>query len=335
MSTATSVASHGWLGSTLISLVLLGAVERARAEPESAAPVVEFTGTCDASGAVPIDARRFAIAGDEDNVLRIYDAEHGGPPVDTIDVSAELGLNGKNPEADLEAATRLGERALWISSHARTNKARVDPDRFRFFSTNLPRPGAAVTVSGTAYRDLLSDLLADPRLRELGLEASTRKAPEQEGGFNLEGMTATPDGQVLLGFRNPIPRGRALLVAIVDPLATLRGERARLGDPIQLDLGGMGVRGLSYWRGRYLIAAGPHGDDDSSRLYTWKGPGTAPEAHEQVAIEGFRAEAFFTPEQVDRFMLFSDDGSRVVSGRPCKELANASERRFRGVWLSL
>src|SRR5688572_9239885 len=140
----------------LIALIaLLGAAERAAAEPSSAASVVEFTGTCDASGAVPIDARRFAIAGDEDNVLRIYDAEDGGPPVDSIDVSAELGLNGKNPEADLEAATRLGDRALWISSHARTKKATVDPDRFRFFATNLPRPGAAVNVSGVAYRDLL------------------------------------------------------------------------------------------------------------------------------------------------------------------------------------
>jgi hypothetical protein len=39
---------------------------------------VVFEGTCDASGAVPLDARRFAVADDENNVIRIYDAERGG-----------------------------------------------------------------------------------------------------------------------------------------------------------------------------------------------------------------------------------------------------------------
>src|SRR5690606_15608234 len=35
---------------------------------------VEFEGACDASGAVPVDEMHFAVADDEDNVLRVYDA---------------------------------------------------------------------------------------------------------------------------------------------------------------------------------------------------------------------------------------------------------------------
>jgi hypothetical protein len=320
----------------LISLLLLlGVGARAGAAQATGGDAVVFTGTCDASGAVPIDARRFAVAGDEDNVLRIYDAENGGAPIGSVDLSRALGLDGKSPEADLEAATRLGDRALWISSHARTKKGKVDPDRFRFFATNLPRTDTAVTVRGAVYRNLLRDLLADSRLVALGLDAAARKAPDEDGGFNLEGMTATPEGQVLLGFRNPVPQGRALLVALIDPLATLRGERARLGDPIQLDLGGLGVRALSYWRGRYLIAAGARADGGSSRLFSWKGAGTTPAPLDGIAVPDFHTEAFFTPEQSDRFMLLSDDGSREVSGRRCKDLAKTSEREFRGIWMKL
>jgi len=145
----------------LISLLLLlGVGARAGAAQATGRDAVVFTGTCDASGAVPIDARRFAVAGDEDNVLRIYDAENGGAPIGSVDLSRALGLDGKSPEADLEAATRLGDRALWISSHARTKKGKVDPDRFRFFATNLPRTDTAVTVRGAVYRNLLRDLLA-------------------------------------------------------------------------------------------------------------------------------------------------------------------------------
>src|SRR4051812_31397526 len=42
---------------------------------------VSFVGACDASGAVPIDERHFAVADDEDNVIRVYDAVAGGKPV--------------------------------------------------------------------------------------------------------------------------------------------------------------------------------------------------------------------------------------------------------------
>src|ERR1041384_1457792 len=44
-----------------------------------------FTGMCDASGAVPLDDHLFAVADDEDNVLRVYDADRGGSPLGAAD----------------------------------------------------------------------------------------------------------------------------------------------------------------------------------------------------------------------------------------------------------
>src|SRR3954470_5180846 len=88
------------------------AAPSASADPD----LVEFQGMCDASGAVPLGGDRFAVADDEDNVLRVYDAGRGGPPLHAVDISAALPLphKKKTPETDLEAATRLGDLALWI-----------------------------------------------------------------------------------------------------------------------------------------------------------------------------------------------------------------------------
>src|SRR5687768_12770455 len=86
---------------------------------------VVFQGACDASGAVPLSDRRVVVADDEDNILRVYDAHVGGAPLSKTDLSASLGLplKGKKkrraPELDLEAATRIGDRAYWLTSHGR------------------------------------------------------------------------------------------------------------------------------------------------------------------------------------------------------------------------
>jgi hypothetical protein len=310
-----------------------------RVESERAAlgRTVVFAGTCDASGAVPIDARLFAVADDENNVLRIYDAEKGGAPLYAVDVSPELQLTKKKkyPESDLEAATRLGDVALWLSSHARSKKGKEKPDRLRYFSTVLPRPGQPITLTGPAYSALLDDLLADPRLTQFGLQDAADKPPQAPGGLNIEGITAMPNGHVLLGFRNPVPDRRALLVAIVNPLDPFSGKPARFDAPIRLDLGGLGVRSLSYWRGKYLIAAGHYGDGGERRLYEWAGPGTAPRERAAAPIADLNPEAFFTPEQRDEFMLLSDDGSLIIDGERCKDLEEPNLKRFRGAWMRL
>jgi hypothetical protein len=296
--------------------------------------VVTFEGTCDASGAVPISAKLFAVADDESNVLRIYDADKGGPPIHAVDVTPELHLKKKKrPEADLEAATRVGDYALWISSHGRSKKGKSQPDRLRFFATNMPAPGAAVRLKGAAYTRLLDDLVADARLAPFDLAAAAELSPQEQGGLNLEGMTATPTGGVLLGFRNPVPRNKALLVELTNPLDPMHGKPAQFGEPVLLDLGGLGVRGLSYWRGRYVIAAGHYEHGAVSRLFTWTGGDSAPQPFPTPALDDFNPEAFFTPEDRDDFMVLSDDGSREISGERCKDLEDTQDMRFRGLWL--
>lgn len=323
----------------LSTLVLVGCGARtpppAPRTPPGADRVVVFTGTCDASAAVPIDRRRFALGDDEDNVLRVYDAERGGGPRGAFDVTPALGLSGRGrAEADIEAGTRLGELALWLTSHGRRKSGKLAPDRLRLFATTLPGPMSLRPV-GRPYRGLLEDLLADTRFARFGLAAAATLPPQVPGGLNVEGMTTTGEDQVLIGFRNPVPDGKALLVPIVNAREVPQGARARFGEPITLDLGGLGVRSLSTWRGRTLIVAGAIAHGRGSKLFTWTGPGAPAHAVPGLDLTGFNPEAFFTPEDRDDILVLSDDGEQLVDGEPCKSLEDPSGKSFRGVWLRL
>jgi hypothetical protein len=300
---------------------------------------VEFRGMCDASGAVVLGRDRFAVADDEDNVLRVYDPSRGGAPLAAVDLSPALDLPAKKkagkkqPETDLEAATRLGDRALWLTSHGRNSKGKPQPSRLRFFATTAPADGAPA-IAGKPYTHLLDDLLAAPPLARFGLAEAATLPPKQPGGLSIEGMTARPDGRsVLIGFRNPVPEGRALLVPLLNPLELPQGARARWGPPVQLDLGGLGVRALSFWRGRYLIVAGPV-DAGPARIYTWDGKSAAARAA-AVDLTGFNPEGVYSPEDRDQVLLLSDDGAVEVGGTPCKQLKEAGQKRFRGRWITI
>src|SRR6266704_2712709 len=79
----------------------------------------QYSGMADASGAVPVSSNLFVAASDEDNILRLYRSDRSGAPLKQFDCNAFLELHGKNLEADLEAAARIGDRAFWIGSHGR------------------------------------------------------------------------------------------------------------------------------------------------------------------------------------------------------------------------
>jgi hypothetical protein len=312
--------------------------------------IVTFTGMCDASGAVELSDRIFAVADDEDNIIRTYDSERGGAPLATYDLSPSLDLpvkpakpgkapkpNAKPkraPETDLEAAARIGDLAFWLTSHGRNSSGKLKQERLRFFATTLPKDGAPLQVSGVPYEHLLEDLLSDPRLKRFGLAEAATLAPKEPGGLNLEGMTAREEGGLWLGFRNPVPEGKALVLALLNPEEVMRGARAKLSDPLLLDLGGLGVRSLSSWRKRYLIAAGHFAHGAVSKLFTWDGK-APPVPAKSMDFREFNPEGFFTPDDREQFMVLSDDGSVQVDGVECKQLKDPAAKTFRGAWLPL
>ncbi len=320
------------------ALVLAGtlAVATTRAQPEPALP--EYFGFCGASAGAFLDARHFAVANDEDNRLRVYrlDEPH---PVGELDLTRFLELETRRPETDLEGATRLGERVWWIGSHSRNAEGRRAPNRQRLFATRIVREAAApprLAPDGAPYQSLLDDLQTAPALRAFDLATAAIRAPKEPGGLNIEGLAASPDGRLWLGFRSPVPGGRALLVPLENPEDLLRGQRARLGTPALLDLGGLGVRDLAWAGDRCLILAGGAGSGGATRLYSWRGPGAEASLMETPLPRRFNAEALlWAPDRSPPGVLaLSDDGSRRIGGARCEDLDDPAARRFRAAWLA-
>ncbi len=295
-----------------------------------------YTGMCDASAGAAIGTNLLAVANDEDNVLRLYRADQGGPPVQTLDVSPFLGLTGKFPETDLEGASWLGDKIFWIGSHSQSREGKFRPNRHVLFATRVESgpTGANLVPAGSCYHDLLFDLMEDPRLIKYDLGTAATRVPKAPGALNIEALCATPEGHLLIGFRNPILKGRALIVPLLNPEEVISGQRAQLGDPILLDLGGLGIRDLGRRDRLYYILAGPFDHEKVFRLYTWKGVGKRPKQVKDLKFpKHFTAEALvFYPGRED-FLVLSDDGTLKLDGIDCKR-APPEQRRFHAMWIS-
>lgn len=293
-------------------------------------PVLWFEGACDASGALEIDERRMAVVDDEDNVIRVYDARLGGAPLHQYDMSEHVGSG----EADIEAAARLGDTAFFLASHGRTRKGKLDANRLLFFGSELPKTPRRpwVLPLGRPYRSLLSDMLSDPRLSRLGLEDAAQRAPKALGGLNLEGLTAAPDGTMWIGFRSPVPEGRALLVRMLNPREALQGRPARFAAPVLLDLGGLGIRALATLNTQVLIVAGPTAEVGESRLFRYDG-GTHAVPMAGVEFAHFNPEALVVSNSGEELLVLSDDGEQRYDGKRCKKLPDPTQKRFRGAWI--
>jgi hypothetical protein len=296
--------------------------------------IVTFHGACDASGAIPLDRTHFLLADDEDNVLRVYDAERGGPPTRTYDLSSRVALADPNSEVDLEAATRIGDRGYFLSSHARKRSGKLDPNRFVFFAVDLGADAGSLPVTGKPATSLLDDLERMSEVSGFGLGAGRHRAPLTEGAVNIEGMTAAEDGTLWIGFRSPLPQGKAILVRLLNPNEVIQGTPARFATPRLLDLGGLGIRSLSSHRGSYLAVAGPAQRRGVFRLVRFDDDGP-PRPVAGAEFEGFSPEGLFTPEGREDILVLSDDGMQEVDGKACKKLSDHGLKRFRGLWLTL
>ncbi len=301
-------------------------------------PPAAYSGMCDASAAAPLNDQLFAVASDEDSVLRIYRRDRSGAPVQSINFSAFLDLDPKEPESDIEGAARVGDRIYWIMSHGRNKNGRERVSRERFFATQIVTnaEGLQLKMAGRAYEHLLSDLIRHPKLKAFKLAAASKLEPKARGALNIEGLCATGDGGLLIGFRNPIPRGQALIVPLLNPAEVVNGRAANLGEPILLDLGGRGVRDMAYWEGKYIVIAGTYDGKGESGLYEWSGGTSSPRLVKHTHLKGLNPEAIiiYPDKGWEAYQLLSDDGRRLVSGRPCKELADPAQRQFCSVWIS-
>ena len=323
--------------SLLFAIVLSCCVKVAAGEFSLSTPVL-FEGAVDGSAAVDVGDGFFVDATDEDNEFRLYDVKGGLPPK-KLDVGVEAAVKSalgveKIRECDLEGAAKIGDLVFWIGSHARNKNAEEKKERQVLFATKLSGSGkdAKLKIAGKVYTKLLDDLVSDPALAPFDLGKAATLAPKDEGALNIESLAAD-GGKLWIGFRSPKNKAKeGLLVPLLNPMEAIKeGARAKLGDPVTLKLGGLGVRDMVAWSDGFLIIAGDFGDRfeqgaKPSRGFLWK-PGTDP--HDiGVDFGDLNPEAIVIMGQGDkaRILILSDDGKRPKG-------PDHSDNSFRGVWL--
>ncbi|MFN5119322.1 MAG: DUF3616 domain-containing protein [Cyanobacteriota bacterium] len=355
---------HRWLRALLLWLLpaTLWLVTALLPASAAAAPqLVLHDGPCNASAALGLGQGLFAVVDDEAAApvpLRIYRIGQAGPPlaVASLPAAADANQQGsktgaeEHAELDLEGAAWLeqtdgqGRLAYWIGSHSTGRNGASRPSRRLLFATRLQLTpgGTSVEVEpvGLPYRTLIEDLNRDPRYAPFRLERAAAQDGKGKQGLSIEGLGAGAEGSLLIGFRNPLIEGKALVASLRNPAEVLAGATARFGDPQLLDLGGLGIRSLEATPHGVLVVAGAPGSQPKKplvpRLFHWSGAAAHPPREvEGVELDDLNPEALF--QEGDRLVILSDDGHRRLGGgkgKSCEDLPSA-EQGFRGLVLPI
>jgi Protein of unknown function (DUF3616) len=316
------------------------------------------TSVSDASTAIAIDANWMFVGDDENQVLRIFSRTRSGGPVAGKDFSPLLNLvdfydDGTPKEVDIEGSTRVGNRIYWLGSHSHAFNATERTNRARLFATDISGSGTNAQLKLLAHYDFLKlDLLTwDANNRHgkganyYGLTDSSAigvdpKSPDGSG-FNLEGLCMAPGPNnttnAYIAFRAPLvpptgtnARSMALLIPVLNfgKITTKQSGpgSAQFGQPIELNLGGRGVRSIEGVGGtNYLIVAGPPGAGDNLpppgnfKLFTWTGHPTNQPQERAADLTGLNPEGIVeVPAGIwtatNTFQILSDNGTNIFYG---------------------
>lgn len=288
-----------------------------------------FKGASDASAAVAIGSSFFITASDEDAGLRIYSKQKPGLPVSTFTLVPHLPLRGRSFELDLEGGCLIGHRVYWIGSHARTKNGERRRNREHFFAVDvdpasLESPSPILKFVGHANGNFLESIFNSKPGRDHALREASNNESKSREGLNIEGLCASKEGGLWIGFRSPTPQKKALLIHLDNPNEVLLGGEAILGRSIVLDLDGLGIRDLVSDQDRIYLVAGSHGTKDKSRIYRWK-PSEVSAKHLKLSgLKDVNPEAItIVQNEVPRKLhLFTD------SGRGSDEPFISTEREF-------
>lgn len=303
----------------LLALCLLVTAFGMPARAEVVSQRQGYNGVCEASAAVGLDDRHFAVASDETNVIHVY-RRGVSEPVGSHDFEDFTDFD----KSDLEAAARIDSRIYWLSSHSLNKNGKDVKKRKLLFATDIKRDGDTPVLEavGKPYLKLRDALAA--------------AAGVTHAELNIEGLAAGQGGQLLIGLRSPLREGRAILLPLENPAAVVEaGEAPRFGKPLELPLGDLGIRSIDRvgtGARQYLIVAGPVEDRDTGfKLFWWsgvEGPDALTEIAD-VALSGLKPEAAFSYGNPNVVQLLSDDGDL------CDEEGPVEKRRFRALEIEI
>ncbi|MBD3887292.1 DUF3616 domain-containing protein [Phormidium tenue FACHB-886] len=325
----------------------------------TSAPVV-LQGMCDASAILKMTSQ-FLVLNDEDQettFFRLFDFSQGGTPVlAPVLPTDKLQIDPRHPEIDFEGLAQIDDVYFAIASHSRNKNFKPRASRknlvaFRWQS-EAANPILVLGSLKTLVPTLETELKATEGIRLAEIDpAKDPKQKDGDGGLSIEGISALPNGNLLIGLRSPTnpstnpqtPR-QAIAVELVDPLQSVTTNQATLGSVYLWQFNGAGIRDLHYDEAHHqiLILSGPPGAGDPFQLWTWDGKATShptqvqdlahAEAIAPILAEGSAPEGITIDH--DQLWVVFDEGKRKVTGTECKRLsATDPQKTFRAVPIS-
>jgi len=279
-------------------------------------PVIHI-GSNDGSTAIDAGKGFIFIAEDESNVIQLFDSRKSGNAIAQFDMGEKLELDGK--EVDIEGAClspSVSGRSYWIGSLSNNKNGKLRPDRDRLFATDKIGDGSGAKLVFVGFVSGLRSSLASWG-DSLGYDFSSSMAkgiePKRKDGFNVEGLEFGSDGKSLwIGLRAPLvgPRNdKALIVPLLDFESWFAAGSPttppRWGKPIELDLGGRGIRSLAKnANGDYLLVAGPVDSGKDFAIYQWDGDPKHPPRLRKADLTGLAPEGIVSfPKSLDGRIL--------------------------------
>ncbi|WP_341221695.1 T9SS type A sorting domain-containing protein [Polaribacter atrinae] len=225
-----------------------------------------YTGSSDGSTGIAIDENYIWVGDDEDQTIRLYNANQSGLPVKEIDFNSYL---GSTKEADLEGSFRLEDTIYWMGSTA-------EADRSVIFTTTLSGSGATSTLTYNAkYNGLQADLLNWDENNLHGLGVNYFKLNTV---LDVEALALAPNSTTTayLGLRSATIENKAIVIPVTNftSLPGLEAGSATFGTPILIDLAGRSLRSMECNENGCILIGGPFGTKTDFKLFTWTGNST-------------------------------------------------------------
>jgi hypothetical protein len=318
-----------------------------------------LTGIADASAAISIDDDHMIVANDESNLLYVYNRNASGLPVTTFDFNAgnTLGLTdgsvGNYKEVDVEAGVRSianNNKIYWLGSMSNSTNFNDKPNRNRLFATTTAGTGTSTTFANAGhYSNLRQRLITwgDANGYDFTSAAAAGQDPKLINGFNVEGMVFAPNNTTLyIGFRAPLVPLAGRVNAVIAPIQDFETwfnngapvGNPVIGSPIELNLGGKGIRDMiRLSTGSYIIIAGNYDNTPvTGMIYKWTGnAGDAPQAIPSFNIAALNAEAVLEMREgglasFNKLQVISDNGTADYygDGIEAKDLTQNNYKKF-------
>ena len=212
-----------------------------------------------------------------------------------VDMTPVLSPDDEPELSDIEALTILGSGDVLIyGSHSRNKACERRASRRRYVSLKFEQTtvvAGAIELVRTKKTFDLANAFPDGAAGDLQQVREAVKATEAnadanapcEGAFNIEGAVAFPGpsgDEVWVGLRAPLVDGNAVLARHKSGLKALEFDAVRF-----VDLGGWGIRDLTYARGWVWGLSGPVADDEETTFRLWRFRVNAFARQEVIAVE--------------------------------------------------